>query len=123
MLVVTIQSVTAIRGSRSKWYACAHAAIRQDRWSSDVQKVPQGMGSGFFWDDKGHVVTNFHGACPLLHPRVAFAMLSNYKQYDGRLTQLASLFSCITHVHHNEHRLHHVAISGIRCPAQQVCTR
>ncbi|DBA95291.1 TPA: Protease Do-like 1, chloroplastic, variant 2 [Trebouxia sp. C0006] len=26
----------------------------------DSQKVPQGMGSGFFWDDKGHIVTNFH---------------------------------------------------------------
>lgn len=26
----------------------------------DAQKVPQGMGSGFFWDDKGHIVTNFH---------------------------------------------------------------
>lgn len=39
------------------------AAIRQDRWSAEAQKVPQGMGSGFFWDDKGHVVTNFHGTC------------------------------------------------------------
>ncbi|GLC44086.1 hypothetical protein PLESTB_000930900 [Pleodorina starrii] len=31
-------------------------------WSSamDVQKVPAGFGSGFMWDDKGHVVTNFH---------------------------------------------------------------
>ena len=36
------------------------AAVRQDRWSMDSQKVPQGMGSGFFWDDKGHIVTNFH---------------------------------------------------------------
>ena len=37
-----------------------HAAVRQDRWSMDAQKVPQGMGSGFFWDDKGHIVTNYH---------------------------------------------------------------
>lgn len=36
------------------------AAVREDRWSMDSQKVPQGMGSGFFWDDKGHIVTNFH---------------------------------------------------------------
>ena len=26
----------------------------------DAQKVPQGMGSGFFWDAQGHIVTNFH---------------------------------------------------------------
>ncbi len=25
-----------------------------------VQEVRQGAGSGFFWDDRGHVVTNFH---------------------------------------------------------------
>lgn len=38
----------------------SNIAVRQDRWSMDSQKVPQGMGSGFFWDDKGHIVTNFH---------------------------------------------------------------
>ena len=30
------------------------------------QEVPAGSGSGFVWDEHGHVVTNFHGA-PLLH--------------------------------------------------------
>lgn len=29
-------------------------------YSLDVQKLPAGVGSGFIWDDKGHVVTNFH---------------------------------------------------------------
>jgi S1-C subfamily serine protease len=31
-----------------------------DFWSRDVMSVPQGTGSGFIWDDLGHVVTNFH---------------------------------------------------------------
>lgn len=26
----------------------------------DVQKVPQGLGSGFIWDLQGHIVTNYH---------------------------------------------------------------
>lgn len=26
----------------------------------DEMEVPQGQGSGFVWDDKGHIVTNFH---------------------------------------------------------------
>jgi S1-C subfamily serine protease len=26
----------------------------------DVTTIPQGTGSGFIWDDKGHVVTNYH---------------------------------------------------------------
>jgi len=31
-----------------------------DYWSRDVMSVPQGTGSGFIWDEAGHVVTNFH---------------------------------------------------------------
>ena len=30
------------------------AASRQSFYSMDVQQVPQGMGSGFIWDDKVH---------------------------------------------------------------------
>jgi S1-C subfamily serine protease len=29
-------------------------------FSLDVMQVPRGTGSGFLWDDRGHVVTNFH---------------------------------------------------------------
>jgi S1-C subfamily serine protease len=29
-------------------------------FSMDVQQVPKGTGSGFVWDDKGHIVTNYH---------------------------------------------------------------
>jgi S1-C subfamily serine protease len=35
-------------------------ALRRDLWSFDVMQIPQGTGSGFLWDRKGHVVTNFH---------------------------------------------------------------
>jgi len=33
--------------------------VRDFFYSSD-QPVPQGSGSGFVWDDQGHIVTNFH---------------------------------------------------------------
>jgi len=33
---------------------------REDYWSRNVLEVPAGSGSGFVWDDRGHVVTNFH---------------------------------------------------------------
>ncbi len=29
-------------------------------FSMDVSEVPAGTGTGFVWDDKGHIVTNFH---------------------------------------------------------------
>ena len=32
----------------------------QDFWTRNVFSVPRGSGSGFIWDDAGHVVTNFH---------------------------------------------------------------
>lgn len=34
--------------------------IRRDFFSMDVFEIPQGTGSGFVWDKKGHIVTNFH---------------------------------------------------------------
>ena len=32
----------------------------RDRYSLDLQTVPQGAGTGFIWNDQGIVVTNFH---------------------------------------------------------------
>ncbi|MHB1075816.1 S1C family serine protease [Thiobacillus sp.] len=31
-----------------------------DVWTRNVFSVPRGTGSGFIWDDAGHVITNFH---------------------------------------------------------------
>jgi len=33
---------------------------RQDIFSLNIQEIPRGTGSGFVWDDQGHIVTNFH---------------------------------------------------------------
>ena len=33
---------------------------QRDLFSRRVAEVPTGTGSGFVWDDKGHIVTNFH---------------------------------------------------------------
>jgi S1-C subfamily serine protease len=32
----------------------------RDRMTLDVSEIPQGTGSGFVWDQNGHIVTNFH---------------------------------------------------------------
>ena len=35
-------------------------AVQRDMFSMNVQQVPRGTGTGFIWDDSGHIVTNFH---------------------------------------------------------------
>src|SRR5690242_8987358 len=35
-------------------------ALRRDRMTMDVTEIPQGTGTGFVWDQDGHIVTNFH---------------------------------------------------------------
>ncbi len=34
--------------------------LRRDFFSLNVQAIPRGTGSGFVWDRRGHVVTNYH---------------------------------------------------------------
>jgi len=35
-------------------------AVRRDFFRLNVFEIPQGTGSGFVWDEHGHIVTNFH---------------------------------------------------------------
>ncbi len=34
--------------------------LRRSRLTLNVDEIPQGTGSGFIWDEVGHIVTNFH---------------------------------------------------------------
>ena len=47
------------RARDSVVYISTRQQVR-DIWSRNVYSVPRGTGSGFVWDDAGHVVTNFH---------------------------------------------------------------
>jgi S1-C subfamily serine protease len=35
-------------------------AVRRDFFRLNVMEIPRGTGSGFVWDEHGHIVTNFH---------------------------------------------------------------
>jgi S1-C subfamily serine protease len=46
--------------SRDSVVYISTAALVQDPWTRNVFSTPKGTGSGFIWDEAGHVVTNFH---------------------------------------------------------------
>ncbi len=53
----TIELFERARGSVV--FITTKAQVR-DLWTRNVFTVPRGDGSGFIWDDAGHVVTNYH---------------------------------------------------------------
>jgi S1-C subfamily serine protease len=55
-------------------------AIR--RRGGGVEDVPQGAGSGFIWDEGGHVVTNFH---VIQNATAAHVVLSDQSTYNAKL--------------------------------------
>jgi S1-C subfamily serine protease len=55
--------------------------VRDFFYSSD-QPVPQGSGSGFVWDDRGHIVTNFH---VIAEGDKFMVSLPNQKQVEAKL--------------------------------------
>jgi S1-C subfamily serine protease len=54
-------------------------AVRRDALSLNVQQVPEGTGSGFVWDQLGHVVTNYHVIRGADAAQVTLADGSSYK--------------------------------------------
>jgi S1-C subfamily serine protease len=54
----------------------------QDFWSRNIFSVPRGTGSGFIWDESGHVVTNYH---VIEDASEATIRLSNGKDYSASL--------------------------------------
>ena len=57
-------------------------AQQRDFFSRNVTEVPSGTGSGFLWDDQGHIVTNFH---VIRGASAAKVTLSDQSAYDAKL--------------------------------------
>jgi hypothetical protein len=57
----------------------SNIAAARTPFSMDIMKIPQGQGSGFIWDDKGHIVTNAHVVRGAFEVRVSLIDQSVYK--------------------------------------------
>ncbi|TBR16856.1 trypsin-like serine protease, partial [bacterium] len=57
-------------------------ALARDAYWLNETEYPQGAGSGFLWDDQGHVVTNYH---VIANADAAEVTLSDHSTYKARL--------------------------------------
>lgn len=60
----------------------------QDIWSRNIFTVPRGTGSGFIWDESGHIVTNYH---VIQNASEAIVRLANGKDYNASLVGTSQL--------------------------------
>jgi S1-C subfamily serine protease len=56
--------------------------VQSDSLNLNVQQVPEGTGSGFIWDEGGHVVTNYH---VIQHADAAQVTLADRSSYRATL--------------------------------------
>jgi S1-C subfamily serine protease len=62
------------------------SSLRRDFFSMNVFEIPQGSGSGFVWDQEGHVVTNFH----VIENGQRFSVtLADQTTWEGRVVGMA----------------------------------
>jgi S1-C subfamily serine protease len=58
----------------------------RDYWSRNVMRVPQGTGSGFIWDEQGHVITNYH---VIRGAQEALITLADQRMYPAELVGMS----------------------------------
>jgi S1-C subfamily serine protease len=73
-----------------------------DFWTRSVANVPRGTGSGFIWDNAGHVVTNVH---VVAGASGAYVKLADGRDYEARLVGASPA--------------HDIAVLQIRVPKDQ----
>ena len=54
------RTVDIVKRSAPAVVFITNLTARRDAFTLDLRETPQGAGSGFVWDDEGHIVTNFH---------------------------------------------------------------
>ena len=82
-----------------------HISTRErvlDLWTRNVHSIPRGTGSGFFWDDQGSIVTNYHVIAGAAEARVR---LNDGRDFPAQLVGVSAL--------------HDLAVLRIRVPSDR----
>ncbi len=62
------------------------STFQKDYFTMDIAEIPKGSGSGFFWDDQGHIVTNYH---VIENADKATITLADQSTWDAKLVGVA----------------------------------
>ncbi len=52
--------IDLFEGAAASVVFISSTARSKSRWTMDITEIPKGTGTGFMWDNQGHIVTNFH---------------------------------------------------------------
>jgi S1-C subfamily serine protease len=72
----------------------------RDFWTRNIYSVPRGTGSGFVWDERGHIVTNYHVIKGASEASIRFNDGKNYQaslvgaspEHDLAVLKISSIF-------------------------------
>jgi len=73
------------RASKSVVYITT-LAVQADFFSRNVAEIPVGSGSGFIWDEAGHIITNYH---VIRNAEIARVTLADGSTFEARLVGTA----------------------------------
>jgi S1-C subfamily serine protease len=75
-------TIEIVKKNKNSVVYVTNIQLVRDFWYGSEEKMPRGSGSGFVWDDKGHIVTNFH----VIEDGVEFLVtLPNQEQRQAKL--------------------------------------
>jgi S1-C subfamily serine protease len=54
------QTIDLYKNNRPSVVHVTRLSVQRDFFSTNLEQIQEGTGSGFIWDDQGHIVTNYH---------------------------------------------------------------
>jgi S1-C subfamily serine protease len=79
-------TVELFRGASPSVVYITSMAFRRDAFTFSMRRIERGSGSGFLWDDRGHVVTNYH---VIEGANAARVTLADQSTWDAELVGVA----------------------------------
>ncbi len=81
-----VSTIELFRGASPSVVHITNVGLRPSRFRLKVDEIAQGTGSGFVWDDQGHVVTNYH---VIKNADKAEVALTDNTVYTGKIVGVA----------------------------------